>query len=162
MLNRVLCFVFLLTGLLSCNSDSERKITAPEVPQAVLQAFHNAYPNAEVSGYAEEREGGEKIYEVSFKKDGQRFDVSYFADGRVREVEETIAPADLPPAVQEAIKNKFPEAQIKLAEKVVKDGQVAYEAKVDVQENGAAKRYELVFDADGKLRKQESEEEGEE
>lgn len=84
------------------------------------------------------------------------------ACGTKTEYERKINASDLPPAVQEAIKNKFLEAQIRLAEKVVKDGQVAYEAKVNVQENGAAKRYGLVFDADGTLRKQESEEEGEE
>jgi len=152
-----------ILSLQACSSEGyERKVTAAEVPPAVLQAFAKAYPNAEVRGYAEEQEDGNKIYEVSFTHEGKSMDVTYTGDGGLFEVEETIDLANLPQAARDEINNKFKEPQIKRVEKVAKSGRLAFEVKVDVQENGALKRYELVFDPDGKLLKQESEEEDEE
>ncbi len=158
----VLAFSFLCLQACSSQEEYERKVTETEVPPAVLQAFAKAYPSAEVRGYAEEREGGKKIYEISFTHEGKSMDVTYTVEGELFEVEETIDPADLPQSAHDEINNKFKDAQIKIAEKVAKSGRLAYEVKIDVQENGALKRYELVFDPDGKLLKQELEREDEE
>jgi len=155
-------FVLALLSWFACNSGYERKVTTQEVPPAVLQAFKAAYPNAEVRGYSEEQEAGKKIYEIAFVNEGQRIDVAYAADGSLVEVEETIDPANLPQAVQDEIKNTFKDAVIKRAERVVKGAHTGYEAKIDVPENGATKRYELVFDQDGKLLKKKVEPEEDE
>jgi uncharacterized membrane protein YkoI len=147
----------------SCGSEEhERKVAEKEVPSAVLQAFKAAYPNAEVRGYAEEQEDGKKIYEVSFTHEGKSMDVTYAGDGELFEVEETIDPANLPQAAHNEINNKFKAPQIKRVERVAKSGRLTFEVKVDVQENGALNRYEIVFDQDGKLLKQELDTEDEE
>jgi hypothetical protein len=155
-------FIFALLILHACDSGYERKVTEQEVPPAVLQAFKTAYPNAEVRGYSEEKEGGKTIYEIALVNAGQRLDLAYAADGSLLEVEETIDPANLPPAAHDEIKNAFKDAVIARAERVVKGASTGYEAKVDVPENGATTRYELVFDQDGKLLKKEVEEEDDE
>jgi len=154
---------FSILSLQSCGSEEyERKVSEQEVPPEVLQAFTKAYPNAEVRGYAEEQEDGKKIYEIAFVNDGQRIDIAYAANGSLLELEETIDPANLPQAAQDEIKNAFKDAVIKRAERVVKGAHTGYEAKVDVPENGASKRYELVFDQDGKLLKKKAEPEEDE
>jgi len=159
----IIVLTFSILSLQSCGSEEyERKVSEQEVPPEVLQAFTKAYPNAEVRGYAEEQEDGKKIYEVSFTHEGKSMDVTYTGDGELFEVEETIEPANLPQAAHNEINNKFKEPQIKRVERVAKSGRLTFEVKVDVQENGALKRYELVFDPDGKLLKQELEEEDEE
>lgn len=155
--------VFSILRLQACSTESyEKKITEQEVPPAVLQTFKAAYPNAEVRGYAEEAEGGQKLYEISFTHEGQRIDIAYARDGKLLELEETIDPADLPQAARDEINGAFKDAAIKRAERVVKGERTGYEAKVDVLENGAAKRYELVFDPNGKLLKKKVESEEEE
>lgn len=155
-------FILAAVSLIACNSGYERKVTEQEVPPAVLQAFKAAYPNADVRGYAEEAEGGDKLYEISFINEGKRIDVAYAAGGKLLELEETIDPADLPQVAHDEIKNAFKDAAIKRAERVVKGERTGYEVKLDVPANGVSKRYELVFDQDGKLLKQELEEEDEE
>lgn len=150
--------VLLILSLQACRSEEyERKVTEKEVPPPVLQAFAKAYPNAEVRGYAEEQEGSKKIYEIAFTHEGKSIDVAYASNGELVEVEETIEAANLPQAVHDAIIHKYKAAEIKVAEKVTKGERMAYEVKVDVKENGILKRYELVFDPEGKLLKQESE-----
>lgn len=155
--------VFSILRLQACSSEGyEKKITEQEVPPAVLQTFKAAYPSAEVRGYAEEAEGGQKLYEISFTNEGQRIDIAYASDGKLLELEETIDSADLPQVAHDEINNAFKDAAIKRAERVVKGEHTGYEAKVDVTENGATKRYELVFDQDGKLLKKKVESEEEE
>ena len=157
MLNLLRSLAFLFLGLLACGSVYERNVTEREVPPAVLQAFKAAYPNAEVRGYAEEAEGGQKLYEISFTHKGKRIDIAYASDGKLLELEETIDLADLPQAAHDEIKNTFKDATIKRVERIVKGERTGYEAKLDVPENGAVKRYELVFDQDGKLLKKKVE-----
>lgn len=162
MLNPLRSSALLLLGLLACRSGYERNITEQEVPPAVLQTFKAAYPNAEVHGYAEEAEGGQKLYEISFINEGKRIDIAYASDGKLLELEETIDSTNLPQAAQDEIKRAFKDAVIKRAERVTKGTYRGYEAKVEIQEDGAAKRYELVFDQDGKLLKKKVEPEEDE
>lgn len=155
-------FILVALSLSACHSGYERKVTEQDVPPAVLQTFEAAYPNAEVRSYAEETEGDEKLYEISFTNEGKRIDVAYANDGKLLELEETIDPADLPQVAHGEIKNVFKDAAIKRAERFVKGERTGYEVKLDVPENGASKRYELVFDPDGKLLKKKAEPEEDE
>lgn len=144
----------------ACSSEEyEKKITEPEVPAAVLQAFKSAYPNAEVRGYTEEAEGGKKLYEISFTNEGKRIDAAYASDGKLLELEETIANEDLPAAALQELQKQFNAFELKRVEKVLKGERLLYEAKVDVTRDGATTRHELVFAEDGKLLKQKVERE---
>jgi len=149
---QIIPIVFLI--LQACSLGHERKVTEQEMPAEVLQAFHEAYPNAEVRGYFEKRHINKKIYEILFTYEGQRIDASYASNGRLIEVEETIAPAKLPAAAHDKISNSFKKAVIKRVEKVMKGRNLAYEVKVDAREEGALKRYALVFGEDGRLMEQ--------
>jgi hypothetical protein len=97
----------------------EKKITAKDVPAAVITAFKNSYPNATMRGYAREKEEGKVFYEIESREGVMSRDVLYNADGTVAEIEESMAATDLPADAQQAIKQKYPKAVIRLAEKTM-------------------------------------------
>jgi hypothetical protein len=126
----------------------EKKITAKQVPAAVMAAFKSSYPNATVRGYAEEKEDGKVFYEVESVEGTTHRDVLYNPDGTVAEVEESIAATDLPPDALQAIKQKYPRAVIVLAEKTTAGDTVGYEVSL---RNGR-KRIAMEFDSSGKVK----------
>jgi uncharacterized membrane protein YkoI len=125
----------------------EKKITAKQVPAAVIAAFKTSYPNATIRGYAQEKEHGKVFYEIESREGTTQRDVLYNSDGTVAEIEESIAPTDLPSAAQEAIHKKYPKAVISLAEKTTAGDKVGYE----VSAKQGKRRITMEFDADGKV-----------
>ena len=125
----------------------EKKITAKQVPAAVITAFKNSYPNATIRGYAQEKEHGKTFYEIESKEGTTRRDILYNADGTVAEIEESIAATDLPAAAQEVFHQKYPRAVISLAEKTTAGDKVTYE----VAARQGRKRVSMEFDAAGKV-----------
>src|ERR1700704_7099646 len=93
-------------------SAQEKKITAKQVPAAVITAFKASYPNATIRGYAQEKENGKTFYEIESREGTTQRDVLYNADGTVAEIEESIAATDLPAVAQEPIPKKKPRAAI--------------------------------------------------
>lgn len=125
----------------------EKKITAKQVPAAVIAAFKTAYPNATIRGYAQEKENGKLFYEIESVEGTTHRDVLYNADGTVAEIEESIAATDLPAAAQEAFRQKYPKAVISLAEKTTAGDKVTYE----VAARQGRKRISMEFDTAGKV-----------
>lgn len=125
----------------------EKKITAKQVPAAVIAAFKSSYPNATIRGYAQEKEHGKTFYEIESTDGTTKRDILYNADGTVAEVEESIAPTDLPADAQTAIHQKYPKAVISLAEKTTAGDKVTYE----VSAKQGTRRISMEFDANGKV-----------
>jgi len=125
----------------------EKKITAKQVPAAVIAAFKNSYPNATIRGYAQEKENGKVFYEIESFDGTTHRDVLYNADGTVAEIEESIAATDLPAAAQEAFRQKYPKAVISLAEKTTAGDKVTYE----VAARQGKRRISMESDANGKV-----------
>ena len=126
----------------------EKKITAKQVPAAVMAAFKSTYPNATIRGYAQEKENGKVFYEIESREGTTRRDVLYNPDGTVAEVEESIPASDLPADAQQAIKQKYPRAVIVLAEKTTAGDTVGYEVSL---RNGK-RRIGMEFDSSGKVK----------
>ncbi len=126
----------------------EKKITAKQVPAAVLSAFKAAYPSSTIRGYAQEKEDGKLLYEIESREGTMHRDVLYNPDGTVFEVEESIAATDLPADAQQAIKQKYPRAVIVLAEKTTVGDTVGYEVSL---RNGKT-RIGMEFDSSGKVK----------
>jgi hypothetical protein len=61
--------------------------------------------------------------------------------------EESLEFAQLPPAVQEAVKQAYPEATIRECEKETEDGQTIYEVELQVE----GREVDLELDASGKI-----------
>jgi len=125
----------------------EKKITAKQVPAAVISAFKTAYPNATIRGYAQEKENGKTFYEIESREGTTARDILYHPDGTVAEIEESIAATDLPANAQEAIHQKYPKAVISLAEKTTVGDKVGYE----VSARQGKQRISMEFDASGKV-----------
>jgi uncharacterized membrane protein YkoI len=125
----------------------EKKITAKDVPAAVISAFKTAYPNATIRGYAREKENGKVFYEIESREGTTTRDVLYNPDGTVAEIEESLAATDLPAEVRQAMKEKYPKAVITKAEKTTAGDKVSYE----IVARQGKKRVTIEFDSSGKV-----------
>jgi hypothetical protein len=136
--SKLLLIVVIFFVMTPCQAD-EKVITKKELPEAVLEAFTDAYPNATVRSYAKETADGQTFYEISFEDQGKKIDILYMSDGNVAVLEETISLEELPAQVQKAI----------IAEKVTEDGEMFFEIKIADENHG--KWCELKYSSDGKL-----------
>jgi hypothetical protein len=141
----LIALAFLFTAISAPAQES--KVSAKDVPPAVIAAFKAAYPNATVRGYAKEKENGKLFYEIESKEGGIMRDVLYKPDGTVSEVEETVATTDLPAAAQELLKTKYATAVVAKAEKTTNGDKIEYE----VVARRGKRRMTFVFDAEGKV-----------
>jgi hypothetical protein len=137
-----------MLALSAVAQEQEKKVTAKDVPAAVITAFKSAYPNATIRGYASEREDGKQYYEIESREGNLHRDVLYNPDGTVAEVEESLNASDLPADALKAIKQKYPKGVITLAEKTTVGDTVGYE--VSVKQGG--KRFAMEFDSSGKVK----------
>lgn len=147
-LSRFALVTFAISLVTLSATAQEKKITAKQVPAAVIAAFKSSYPSATIRGYAQEKEDGKTFYEVESLEGTMHRDVLYNPDGTVAEVEESIAASDLPADAQQAIKQKYPRAVITLAEKTTVGDTIGYEVSL---RNGR-KRIAMEFDSSGKVK----------
>ena len=76
--------IALLTSLFTgCDESDEREITDTEVPIAIIEAFHKAYPKAIVREYHEEVKDGTKVHEISFRHEDRVISILYSHDGLI-------------------------------------------------------------------------------
>lgn len=149
-------FVFVLFAafiLLSGNSifAQEKKIDKKELPEAVLAAFQKSYPNAEIKGASVEKEHGKTYYEIESIEGSQHRDILYTKKGKVVEVEEALASANIPDFVKNTVMKKYPECEINKAEKMTEGTKIKYELVIKQGEQ----EQEVVLDAKGNIQKAE-------
>jgi hypothetical protein len=105
-------------------------------PTAVVSAFTKKFQDVKGLEWGKEKSGE---WEAEFKKNGVEMSANFSADGKWLETETGVKFADLPAAVQTALKGK----KVTEAAKIVRaDGATIYEAEV--------KNQDLLFDANGK------------
>src|SRR2546426_7678162 len=125
----------------------ERPVKQSELPPAVAHTVATVSQGATVRGFSREVENGQTLYEVELRVNGHGKDVTMDSTGAVIEVEEEVALASLPAAVQAGIRAGAGAGTIRNVESVTKNGQlVAYEAHVVTGQ----KRSEVKVGPDGK------------
>jgi len=125
----------------------ERPVKQSELPPAVARTVATVSQGATVRGVSREVENGQTLYEVELRVNGHGKDVTMDSTGAVVEVEEEVALATLPEAVQAGLRAGAGARTIRLVESVSEGGQIVmYEAHVV---NGA-KRSEVKVGPDGK------------
>jgi uncharacterized membrane protein YkoI len=134
----------------------EEELPLDQVPKAVLDAIKAKFPHAKLTEASKETADGKTNYEVAFEFKEQDYTVSATADGKITEIEREIEIKDLPKAVSEAIKKKYPGAKMEEAEEVTADNKTTYEVVV---ETAAKKDVQVTVDASGKILKEEEIEE---
>lgn len=111
-------------------------------PTAVVTAFNKKFKDVKGVEWEKEKNGE---WEAEFKNKGVEMSANFSADGKWMETETEIKVADLPAAVQAALKGK----KVAEAAKIVRaDGTTVYEAEV---------HQDLIFDANGKPQSQNKE-----
>jgi uncharacterized membrane protein YkoI len=151
----ILANQFLLTltlgGTLLTGCAKEITVIESQVPPTVLQAFRAQYPGAVAKNFAKETKWFRVLYEVETDGQGAPSIVTYTSAGKLVETEQQIPVAELPVAVQDAVKKVSPTGTIKMIELAKKGGDVVYE--VEVSEGGRGAEYK--FDPSGRLLKTE-------
>lgn len=139
--------LFLATTIMCCAAFAqETEIKRKDVPPVVLSAFGKAYSGAKVLEWEKEIHGGKLFYEAETVDGKVSRNILYSPDGSVAQVEQKIAVGDIPPAVVEAVKRKYPNASIHNAHKVTHADVVEYGLSL----NGGEKK-KVVVNADGTI-----------
>ena len=133
----------------AAESGKKAQVTPPE---AVMTAFHKAYPKATVRDISQETKDGTTYYEIESIDGKHRRDLLYLADGAVYEIEESVSIADLPKVITSAISAKFPQGELRKAERITHGTVIEYEVLLEDDENNI----ELLLDSGGKITSQAS------
>ena len=128
---------FLILWLCSCAQH-------PKVPQAAQDAFARKFPNASKVRWGKENA---TEYEAEFSMNGVDVSANFNKTGEWLETETSMPFTDLPDPVRSAVKAKYPDASISLAEKIEHPGSVLYE--VHLKSHG--KKIELEVNPDGSI-----------
>lgn len=142
----VLTAVFIVFGQANAG---EKEGNNDHIPEAVIEAFEKAYPNAEEVEFEKEMIGDKSVYEVEYKENDREYEILYDSDGVILRKEETIDVKLLPEPIVEAITNAYPQVFIKEAEMIKgPDGTITgYEVEIKTE----GKKLELELDAHGKI-----------
>jgi uncharacterized membrane protein YkoI len=145
--------VFLLTAT---GRADEKKIPLDQVPKAVIAAAKAKFAGAELKGAEIEKEEGKTIYEIALKLEGASYEAEFTPEGKLIGYDKVISVNDLPQAVSDALRAKYPGATYKEIEEVhkVNEGQDKVEG-YEIQVVKGKKRYEVVFSPEGKVTKEE-------
>jgi hypothetical protein len=143
----LLAVVGLSTLALVAQADEE-KIPLDKVPAKVLKAVKDKFPKAAITGTVKEVENGKTTFEISLKDGEHAIDISLKDDGTILVIEKAIAVKELPKAVAEAVKAKYPKGKVTLAEELTTGATVTYEVAVEL---GGKKPFEVVLDPKGKI-----------
>jgi uncharacterized membrane protein YkoI len=123
----------------SAMADDEEKVALKDVPQAVLGAVKSKFPAGELTAAEKETKEGNTTYEITLKNKGKNIDVALTSEGKIKQIETTLAIADLPKPVARAIEAKYPAATVKKAEEILE-----YKGEEET------KKYEVVVATDDK------------
>jgi len=147
---------FSLVAANSPASGKEEEIPLDQVPKVVVDAVKARFPGAKLTDAVKESENGKTTYEVELEYKDQEYTVSATADGKITEIEREIEIDDLPKAVVDAIKKKYPGAEMEGAEEITVDDKTTYEVVIETADE---KDVEVTVDASGKIVKEEEVEE---
>lgn len=118
---------------------------AIDVPKPVADAFAKKFPGATDIKWEKENA---KEYEAEFKLNGKSASANFQTDGSWVETEMEINASELPEAVSNTLKAKYPGASLLKAYKIETAKSVTtYEVEIKV----GNKKQELTMNADGKI-----------
>jgi len=127
----------------------EQSVALSDLPQKVAASVKARFPRAKLLKASKEKEDGELHYEVAINLKEQAIDVTLKEDGTIVEIEKTIDAQDLPAAVSDALKTKYPKSTFKKAEEIIKKEKLeSYEVLLVTADK---KKVEVSVSPDGKI-----------
>lgn len=135
-MKKVLFAIGLTTTFFFVSCDKKK-----EAPQAVQTAMEQLYPGISKIDWDNE---DTNMWEAEFKNSGVETSVTFFADGKMKEIEEKIAMADFPKTGLDYLKQNYPKEKVEEMVRLTDaNGTVTYEIEV--------KDSEFIFDTQGNL-----------
>lgn len=115
-----------------------------ELPLAVHDVFVRAYPHATIKTWIPETKNGKPAYEIESTDGGRIRHVIYGEDGTLIEVDDILAPSEIPDAVRKAVSARYPQSKILHAEKHTAGATFTYSLQVRKKNR---KHIEVTLDA---------------
>jgi Putative beta-lactamase-inhibitor-like, PepSY-like len=145
--------------LLAPASRADEKVPLDKIPEKIMAAIKDRFPDAELTSVEKEIENGISVFDVELKQKGRKFEAEIKEDGTIIEIEKETAAKDFPAACADAIKAKYPQAKIEEIMEVnkvegKKETPIHYEC---VLSEPGKKSFEVVVALDGKTVEQEKE-----
>ena len=109
--------------------DEETVVTWDQVPAVVKAGFERAVPGKQATGVTRESEDDVVVFEAAYTINGATHEVEIGENGELLATEDTIASADLPAAVADSLKKRFPKGEMG---EVVRITQTYYEIEVRI------------------------------
>jgi hypothetical protein len=131
--------------------DDQAGAKLAELPAAVQEALRRLTPAAAVLEIETITHDGITVYEVEFKKGDRKSSVTLAAQGQVIESEESVEDSELPAAVRDSIRKKFPKAEI-----VESDSVTVHSFEVTISVDGKKRELELL--ASGQMEEDDEDE----
>ena len=128
-----------------------------EVPKPIQKAVQARFKDAEVISAYKENEDGKLLYGIIIRHQGHEIEVTLAPDGGILLFERTIKNEDLPKAVVNTLKDKYPEGTYSWPEEVVQADKreeklVYYQVPVSLDK----KQVEVRVTPEGKILKEKS------
>ena len=142
------------TGLRA--EDGEEKVPLDKLPKAITDAVTKRFPKAKMVAAATELDDKVKVYEVTIKEGEVDTDVTLTTEGVITGFESSVAIADLPKVVSDAVAAKYPKGKMTGAEAVtkIKDGKETMEYH-EVVLTSEGSEYEVQVLPSGKVKAEE-------
>jgi hypothetical protein len=133
------------------NEAHEKKLMPSDVPPKVMSAMDTRFPGAQYTSITKEDEKGTTIYDFELTQSGHKFEADVKEDGTIAEIERAIDAKDLPPAVAQAVKQKYPNATWKdVMEKRLGTQETPHEYEIALT-TAKGKDEEVTIKPDGKI-----------
>lgn len=136
-------------SLWAAEEEESEAVEKIDLPEAVMEAFANDYPEMVMTGVETEEIDGVTYYEIE-SGDGET-DVIYLADGTLYSVEQEMEVEDLPQEVADALAATYPDGDIEEAEVITRGTEKSYEVVVVIENEDEDISYDVTVSSDGKV-----------
>ena len=127
--------------------NEEEKITMDKAPQAVRSTVGRLAGANDVHSLTREVENGQTVYEAEWKQGAIEHSAVVSAKGDVMEEETEMNSSDLPAAVKDAVKKKYPGGKLGEAGSLKEGGRSGYEVEV----YSGNEKHELKVSSNGEI-----------
>ncbi|HXE55915.1 MAG TPA: hypothetical protein VN541_23015 [Tepidisphaeraceae bacterium] len=151
----ILAGSLLIAGCAATHENKEKKLSPGDIPQAVTNSLNARLPGAKLTSAEKENENGAVVYDLEMTQNGLHYEMDVKEDGTIAEIEKEVKHP--PQAVVDAVKQKYPDAKIKIVMEVnkvegTKETPQNYEATIST----GGKNKEVVVALDGSSVKEET------
>lgn len=137
----------------SAFAQSDKDVDEKDVPSAMREYLTKNYKDAEDIEYYQTIENDSTFFETEFKSKGNEYNLRFFPDGSLYEIEMNIDFEDLPSTVKDNINKdlscRFSKFKIKESQEVNPNKELKYEISIRGKKRRHSGYFELFYDRNG-------------